>query len=86
MLRKLGYNIDLNFFFIFQRKRPNHLPVIEQLGSYDPMPNVNNEKLVALNLERLTHWLGLGAHVTKPVAELLGEITCYLLKNYLGCV
>lgn len=38
------------------------------------MPNANNEKLVALNLERLKFWLGKGAHVTDPVAELLGEI------------
>lgn len=57
---------------LFQRKRPNHLPVIEQLGSYDPMPNANNEKLVALNLERIKYWLGQGAHVTNPVAEVLG--------------
>lgn len=37
------------------------------------MPNVNNEKLVALNLERLKYWLGKGAHVTNPVAEVLGN-------------
>ncbi|CAH4029728.1 unnamed protein product [Pieris brassicae] len=57
---------------VTQRKRLNSQPVIEQLGSYDPMPNINNEKLVALNLERLKFWLGQGAHVTSPVAELLG--------------
>ncbi|CAK1547772.1 unnamed protein product [Leptosia nina] len=57
---------------VTQRKRLNSQPVIEQLGSYDPMPNMNNEKLVALNLERLKFWLGQGAHVTPPVAELLG--------------
>ncbi|XP_047539519.1 uncharacterized protein LOC125072843 isoform X1 [Vanessa atalanta] len=55
-----------------RRRRPNSLPVIEQLGSYDPMPNMDNEKLVALNLERIKYWLGHGAHVTPPVAELLG--------------
>ncbi|XP_026491988.2 small ribosomal subunit protein bS16m [Vanessa tameamea] len=57
---------------VTQRRRPNSLPVIEQLGSYDPMPNMDNEKLVALNLERIKYWLGHGAHVTPPVAELLG--------------
>ncbi|KAG6443509.1 probable 28S ribosomal protein S16, mitochondrial [Manduca sexta] len=57
---------------VIHRKRPNSLPVIEQLGSYDPMPNINNEKLVALNFERLKYWLGKGAHVTNPVGELLG--------------
>lgn len=58
---------------MLQRKRLNSQPVIEQLGSYDPMPNINNEKLVALNLERLKYWLGKGAHVTNPVGELLGK-------------
>ncbi|KAJ8708664.1 hypothetical protein PYW08_010046 [Mythimna loreyi] len=57
---------------VTHRRRLNSQPVIEQLGSYDPMPNTNNEKLVALNLERIKFWLGKGAHVTDPVAELLG--------------
>ncbi|XP_061705414.1 small ribosomal subunit protein bS16m [Cydia pomonella] len=57
---------------VTHRKRTTTQPVIEQLGSFDPMPNVFNEKLVALNLERLKYWLGKGAHVTPPVAELLG--------------
>ncbi|CAH2058507.1 unnamed protein product, partial [Iphiclides podalirius] len=57
---------------VTHRRRLNSQPVIEQLGSYDPMPNFNNEKLVALNLERIKYWLGQGAHVTTPVAELLG--------------
>ncbi|KAJ2945000.1 hypothetical protein O0L34_g1897 [Tuta absoluta] len=57
---------------VTHRKRLNQQPVIEQLGSYDPMPNVSNEKLVALNLERIKYWLGKGAHVSPPVAELLG--------------
>lgn len=46
--------------------------VIEQLGSFDPMPNENNEKLVALNLERIQYWIGQGAGVTQPVGQLLG--------------
>ncbi|XP_028170624.1 small ribosomal subunit protein bS16m [Ostrinia nubilalis] len=57
---------------VTQRKRLNSQPVIEQLGSYDPMANINNEKLVALNLERMKYWLGKGAHVSPPVAEILG--------------
>ncbi|KAL4713671.1 hypothetical protein ACJJTC_004202 [Scirpophaga incertulas] len=57
---------------VTQRKRLNSQPVIEQLGSYDPMPNINNEKLVALNLERIKFWLGKGAQVSTPVAEILG--------------
>ncbi|KAB1277686.1 DnaJ-like protein subfamily C member 9 [Camelus dromedarius] len=29
-----------------------------QLGSYDPLPNSHGEKLVALNLDRIQHWIG----------------------------
>lgn len=68
-----------NLFLNFQQRRLNSQPVIEQLGSYDPMPNTNNEKLVALNLERIKFWLGKGAHVTNPVAELLGMFNLFKL-------
>nr|CAG4642219.1 EOG090X0KAD [Eurycercus lamellatus] len=46
--------------------------VIEQVGSYDPMPNSQNEKLVALNFERIQHWISKGAEISGPVAQLLG--------------
>lgn len=47
-------------------------PPIEQLGTYDPIPNMYNEKLVSFNFERIQYWLGRGVSVTKPIAELLG--------------
>ncbi|XP_015109971.1 probable 28S ribosomal protein S16, mitochondrial [Diachasma alloeum] len=48
-------------------------PPIEQLGTYDPMPNKFNEKLVALNTERIMFWLGQGnVEISEPVEELLG--------------
>ncbi|XP_017778382.1 PREDICTED: probable 28S ribosomal protein S16, mitochondrial [Nicrophorus vespilloides] len=56
----------------YQVKRGQHMPVIEQLGAFDPIPNQNNEKLVSLNLERIRHWIGNGANVSKPVEQLLG--------------
>lgn len=70
------YSLSILLFLslILQRRRLNSQPVIEQLGSYDPMPNINNEKLVALNLERIKYWLGKGAHVSPPVAEILGML------------
>ncbi|XP_021933343.1 probable 28S ribosomal protein S16, mitochondrial isoform X2 [Zootermopsis nevadensis] len=49
-----------------------HSQVIEQLGTYDPLGNQYNERLVALNFERVRHWLGRGADTSYPVAELLG--------------
>ncbi|XP_062400344.1 28S ribosomal protein S16, mitochondrial [Sardina pilchardus] len=53
-------------------KRARDSKYIEQLGSYDPLPNIHNEKLVAFNYDRIKYWIGCGAHPTKPVAKLLG--------------
>ncbi|XP_053307362.1 28S ribosomal protein S16, mitochondrial [Spea bombifrons] len=53
-------------------KRARDGKYLEQLGTYDPMPNVYNEKLVSLNMEQIKYWIGSGAHTTKPVAKLLG--------------
>ncbi|XP_066259501.1 small ribosomal subunit protein bS16m [Euwallacea similis] len=47
-------------------------PVIEQLGSYDPIPNQYNEQLVALNFERIQYWIGNGADISQSVKQLLG--------------
>lgn len=57
---------------VMERRKNQHQPIIEQVGSYDPLPNEYNERLVALNFERIRHWIGSGAHVSTPVAELLG--------------
>ncbi|TFJ95745.1 ATP synthase F0F1 subunit delta [Platysternon megacephalum] len=53
-------------------KRARDSKYFEQVGCYDPLPNSHNEKLVGLNIERIKHWIGCGAHVTKPVEKLLG--------------
>ncbi|XP_033247830.1 probable 28S ribosomal protein S16, mitochondrial [Drosophila miranda] len=57
---------------VMERRKNQHQPVIEQVGSYDPLPNDFNERLVALNTERIRFWLGKGAHISDPAAELLG--------------
>ncbi|ENN81396.1 hypothetical protein D910_09944 [Dendroctonus ponderosae] len=59
------------FYHIVTRAHQSR-PVIEQLGSYDPLPNQHDEKLVALNFERIRYWIGNGAAITTPVAQLLG--------------
>nr|XP_046239297.1 28S ribosomal protein S16, mitochondrial [Scatophagus argus] len=53
-------------------KKPRDGKYLEQLGSYDPLPNIYNEKLVSFNFDRIKYWIGCGAHPTKPVAKLLG--------------
>lgn len=36
------------------------------------MPNQYNQIMVSLNYERIRHWIGEGAHISRPAAELLG--------------
>ncbi|KAG8040893.1 hypothetical protein G9C98_001881 [Cotesia typhae] len=48
-------------------------PPIEQLGTFDPMANQYNERLVSLNLERIQYWLGQGnVSLSKSMEQLLG--------------
>jgi len=54
-------------------KRPVEERVLEQIGSFDPLPNKHNEKMVALNYERLRYWISQDAKPSHPVAELLGN-------------
>lgn len=44
--------------------------MIEQVGSFDAMPNNKNEKLVALNFKRIQYWLSQGAGLSDPVAQV----------------
>jgi len=69
--RFLSFNSIL--IFNLQKRFEQHRQVIEQLGTYDPLINQQNERLVALNFERIRHWLGRGADTSEPVAELLGK-------------
>ncbi|RWS31492.1 28S ribosomal protein S16-like protein [Leptotrombidium deliense] len=54
-------------------KRVGRIPD-EVFGSYDPMPNENNEKLVAIDLDRLAYWLGQGAVPSISMKRILGLI------------
>ncbi|XP_017768776.1 PREDICTED: probable 28S ribosomal protein S16, mitochondrial, partial [Nicrophorus vespilloides] len=54
IIRFVRYGCTNRPFFhivVTEVKRGQHMPVIEQLGAFDPIPNQNNEKLVSLNLE-----------------------------------
>lgn len=51
--------------------------MIEQVGTYDPVPNQSNEQLVSFNFERIRHWMGKGVHLSTPVAQLLGNKSCF---------
>ncbi|XP_015423471.1 PREDICTED: LOW QUALITY PROTEIN: 28S ribosomal protein S16, mitochondrial-like [Myotis davidii] len=70
----LGGRTNWPFYRIVaaHNKFPRDGRFVEQLSSYDPLPNTHGEKLVALNLERIRHWISCGAHLSKPVEKLLG--------------
>ncbi|KAK7863494.1 hypothetical protein R5R35_010524 [Gryllus longicercus] len=70
--RKGCTNRPFYHIVVMESFRDQQDPVIEQVGTYDPLPNQHNEKLVSLNLERIRHWVGNGADVSTPVAQLLG--------------
>ncbi|GHF57767.1 30S ribosomal protein S16 [Seohaeicola zhoushanensis] len=44
---------------------------IEKLGTYDPMLPKDDENRVKMNVERVQHWLNLGAQPTDRVARML---------------
>ncbi|ODN00594.1 putative 28S ribosomal protein S16, mitochondrial [Orchesella cincta] len=46
---------------------------VEQLGTYDPMPNSENQKLLSLNIERTRYWMGQGAAFSPTASKLLGK-------------
>jgi small subunit ribosomal protein S16 len=51
-------------------RTPRDGRVIEELGWYDPHAQ-DPEKRVSLNIERVQHWLGVGAQPSETVADLL---------------
>lgn len=46
---------------------------IERVGSYNPMVAKDQPERVVLNVERIKHWLGVGARPTERVARFLGK-------------
>ncbi|MFC4667622.1 30S ribosomal protein S16 [Seohaeicola nanhaiensis] len=44
---------------------------IEKLGTYDPMLPKDNENRVKMDVERVQHWLNLGAQPTDRIARML---------------
>ena len=44
---------------------------IEKLGTYNPLLPKDSEERVKMDMERVQHWLGLGAQPTDRVARML---------------
>lgn len=45
---------------------------MEHLDSCDPLPNSHGEKIVALNLDQIWHWIHYGTHLSQQVENILG--------------
>ncbi|ORZ01599.1 30S ribosomal protein S16 [Syncephalastrum racemosum] len=44
---------------------------IEKIGTYDPIPDSNGNKMVNLNFDRTKYWLTVGAQPSETVEKLL---------------
>lgn len=58
-----------------------------QVGTFDPLPNARNEKLVSLNIHRIKYWIGeRNANVTVSVLELLGMFSVVVPVNNIAVI
>ncbi len=68
-LRRMGAKKKPLYRIIVVDRRKDGLgDVIETVGSYD---NRSNPKVIKINKERITYWLGKGAQPTETVKNLL---------------
>lgn len=65
-------SIELTYVRFSQLGGQAHYECLEQLGSYDPVPNQWGQKVCGLNVERIKYWLACGCHLTDGAAKILG--------------
>ena len=53
-----------------ESRNPRDGRILEKLGQYDPLEKDKDKQLV-LNLERIKHWLSLGAVPSDTIAQML---------------
>jgi len=54
-------------------RNPRDGRYLERIGFFNPLANAGEERL-KLDLERLDHWVGLGAQTSERVAKLATEV------------
>jgi small subunit ribosomal protein S16 len=68
-LRRMGArNRPYYRIVVSDSRRTARAEVLEELGSYDPVPNPPS---LSFDRERAKHWIGLGANVSPTVKSLL---------------
>ena len=58
---------------IADARSPRDGRFIERVGSYNPMVAKDHPQRIVLDVERIKHWLGVGAQPTERVARFFGK-------------
>ena len=58
---------------VMDQRSPRNGRAIEELGHYDPMVH-DKSKRVTLDLDRVQHWLSVGAQPSEKVAVLIEKV------------
>lgn len=58
---------------VMDQRSPRNGRAIEELGHYDPMVR-DKSKRVALDLDRVQHWISVGAQPSEKVAVLIEKV------------
>jgi len=58
---------------VAESRMPRDGRFIEKIGSYDPMLPQESPERVKLDIERVKHWMGVGAQATDRVAVFLAK-------------
>eukprot|EP00128_Syssomonas_multiformis_P016085 Colp12_sorted_trinity150504_noHs@3473 len=58
---------------VANKRGPRDGKYIEEVGSYNPLPDHHNVKQVVMNVHRIKYWLSVGAQPTDAVAKLLAQ-------------
>jgi small subunit ribosomal protein S16 len=58
---------------IMDQRSPRNGKAIEEVGTYDPMVR-DKSKRVSLKLDRVDHWISVGAQPSEKVAALIRKV------------
>jgi small subunit ribosomal protein S16 len=60
---------------VTEKTNPRDGKFLERLGSYNPLLEKGHEERFVANIERIKHWISVGAKISDRVEKLLSEIS-----------
>ena len=66
-------NLPFYRIYVANSESPRDGKHLEIVGTFDPIPQIDNNKHLTLNIERIKYWLSVGAQPSDRVAYLLGR-------------